>query len=239
MSPSEQTPAPAQQKQQPPRVRKPPFSDWPTIKILTPPQGKFSFSADVNDKPMEVSLITGRFSPKIDEWCFTYCSQTVSGRIHNKEPNCHSICLRKVFPHEVRNVLSYKRHSNLGLDGKAKYPLPSEGQSANIPRYLGGSPKEADEDRSPTPAASTKFWDEGWYLWTGKGRWAVLQKTENMMLDFQTQQQVETIREKRKEVWQNYQDQLKQNVGTQPIDGKAPPWWRGYVVLPKVQQDDG
>lgn len=187
---------------------------------------------------MEISLTTGRFSPKVDEWCFTYCSQTVSGRIHNKEPNCHSICLRKVFPHEVRNVLSFKRHNNLGPDGKARYPLPSEGQSTNIPRYLGGSPKEAAEDQLPTPLPSTKFWDEGWYLWTGKGRWAVVEKTENMMLDFQHQQQVDTIRQKRKEVWQTYQDQLKQNVGTQPGDGKAPPWWRGHVVLPKVQQDD-
>jgi hypothetical protein len=41
MSSSEQSSASSQQQQQQQRVRKPPFADWPTIKILTPPQGKF------------------------------------------------------------------------------------------------------------------------------------------------------------------------------------------------------
>jgi hypothetical protein len=187
-------------------------------------------------------LITGRFSPKTDEWCFTYCSQTVSGRIHNKEPNCHSICLRKVFPHEVRNVVSFKHHNSVGVDGKAKYPLPAEGQSANLPRYLGGSPKEA-EDRSSSPSGSTKYWDEGWYLWTGKGRWAALQKTENMMLDFQRQHQLEILRQGKKEAWQKNQGQLKQSIGAQSSDGKVPQpptpqWWRAPIFPPTTLQDD-
>ncbi|KAF8967927.1 hypothetical protein BDZ97DRAFT_1916500 [Flammula alnicola] len=215
MSSTEQTPAPSPQQQQQPRVRKPPFADWPTIKILTPPQG--------------------RFSPKVDEWCFTYCSQTVSGRIHSKEPECHSVCLRKVFPHEVRNILSFKRHQSVGPDGKAKYPLPAEGQSANLPRMLGGLPKDDSEDRPKAPSATpTKFWDEGWYLWTGKGQWAFLQKTEKMMFDLQNQQQLDMVRESRKEVWHDYQEQLKQNAGEQ--GERVPPigaqWW-GPIVPPK------
>ena len=46
MSNSEQqSSASSHQQQQQQRMRKPPFADWPTIKILTPPQGKFPQSA--------------------------------------------------------------------------------------------------------------------------------------------------------------------------------------------------
>ncbi|PPQ89781.1 hypothetical protein CVT25_008158 [Psilocybe cyanescens] len=219
MSTSEQTPAPSQQQQQQQRVRKPPFADWPTIKILTPPQG--------------------RFSPKTDEWCFTYCSQSVSGRLHGKEPNCRSVCIRKVFPHEVRNVLSFQRHNEVGPDGKAKYPLPAEGQPSNLPRILGGTPKYDSGDPPPNaPASPTKHWDEGWYFWTGKGKWTVLQKTEEMMLDFQRQQKLEQIRQSRKDTWQEYQDQMQQNAGEQVGERKSrgPPWWTP-LVPPKSVQD--
>lgn len=130
----------------------------------------------------------------------------------------------------------------MGVDGKAKYPLPAEGQSANLPRYLGGSPKEA-EDRSSSPSGSTKYWDEGWYLWTGKGRWAALQKTENMMLDFQRQHQLEILRQGKKEAWQKNQGQLKQSIGAQSSDGKVPQpptpqWWRAPIFPPTTLQDD-
>ncbi|KAH9485036.1 hypothetical protein JR316_0001940 [Psilocybe cubensis] len=219
MSTSEQTPAPSQQQQQQQRVRKPPFADWPTIKILTPPQG--------------------RFSPKTDEWCFTYCSQSVSGRFHGKEPSCRSVCLRRVFPHEVRNILSFHRHNEVGPDGKAKYPLPVEGQPSNLPRILGGTPKnDSDDQPSSTSASPIKHWDEGWYVWTGKGKWTVLQKTEEMMLDFQRQRQLEQIRQKRKDMWLEQQDQMKQNggelVGEQRPRG--PPWWTP-LVPPKSVED--
>ncbi|KAF4620666.1 hypothetical protein D9613_000818 [Agrocybe pediades] len=220
MSSSDQTPVapPQQQQQQPPRVRKPPFSDWPTIKIMTPPQG--------------------RFSPKTDEWCFTYCTQSVSGRIHNKEPNCRSVCLRKVFPHEVRNLVAFKKHNNVGPDGKAKYPLPAEGQAENLPRLLGGSSKDTEDQPSKATQAPTRHWDEGWYLWTGKGRWAALEKTENMMLDFQQQQQLDQARQSRKEIWHDYQEQLKQSVGDQPGAKPKPPAWWGPLVPPRsITQD--
>ena len=42
-SPSEQPPISTQT----PRVRKPPFADWPTIKILIPPQGEYSLVAEL------------------------------------------------------------------------------------------------------------------------------------------------------------------------------------------------
>jgi len=181
---------------------------------------------------------TGRFSPKFDEWCFTYCSQTVSGRIHSREPNCRSICIRKVFPHEVRNVLSFKRHQSVGPDGKARYPLPSEGQSANLPRVLGGTPKDDSEDAPKVPTAGpTKYWDEGWYVWTGKGRFAGMEKIEKMILDLPLQQKLEKIRESRKEVWHDYEERLKQNTGQQDVRNQVGPQWWGPLVAPKTIED--
>lgn len=231
-SSSEPNSAPQQQQQH--RMRKPPFADWPTIKILTPPQGKWSVTC-IYDLIHKRSLV-GRFSPKYDEWCFTYCSQTVSGRIHGREPNCRSLCIRKVFPHEIKNILSFKRHEAVGVDGKAKYPLPSEGQSDNLPRLLGGTPKE--DSHQNAPSTSTRYWDEGWYLWTGNGRWVGQQKTEQMMLDLAKQQVLDNIRTDRKELWQEYQ---KQNINTQNGDEQPLPgaqWW-GPLVPPKTFEDAG
>ena len=180
----------------------------------------------------------GRFSPKIDEWCLTYCSQTVSGRIHSKEPNCHSLCIRKVFPHEVRNVISYKKHRNVDTEGKAKYPLPAEGQSANIPRYLGGNAADDAEGRPKVVPGETKYWDEGWYLWTSNSRSAALQKTNTMMLDLERQQQLVAQQEQRREVWQDYQEHLKQagNEGGEQNQSNGGKWW-GPIVPPKVVPD--
>ncbi|KXN85311.1 hypothetical protein AN958_11411 [Leucoagaricus sp. SymC.cos] len=194
MSTGQAQPASQQQRK---HVRKPPFADWPTIKILTPPQGVFSLQKD--------------------EWCVTYCSQSVTGRIHGKEPYCRSLCVRKVFPHEVRNVIAFKRHQKLDQNGKAPYPLPAEGQAANLPRILGGKPPEdpEDPDYKPRPPEPPKTWDEGWYLWTGKGRLVAHEKMDSMSFDFERQRRVAAMKEKRKEVWQDYQDSLRQQNSAQ------------------------
>jgi len=138
----------------------------------------------------------------------TYCSQSITGRIHSREPNCRTICLRKVFPHEVKDMLSFKKHESVGPDRKAKYPLPIEGQPANLPRLLGGTSKNSDPKVQPV----TKYWDEGWYLWTGQSRWAFLEKTDLMKVDLQKQRQVEARQEIRKEIWHDYQEQLKRGL---------------------------
>ncbi|KAF8891747.1 hypothetical protein BD779DRAFT_1621802 [Infundibulicybe gibba] len=214
MSTGQAQPAQQQQQQQ---VRKPPFANWPTIKILMPPQG--------------------RFSKKTDEWCFTYCSQNVNGRIYGKEPSCRSICIRKVFPHEVRNVVAFKSHRDVGPDGKAKYPLPAEGQPLNLPRYLGGKPLE-DSDEQPKPSnEARKYWQEGWYFWTSNSRWAVHDKTDTMIMDLEQQQQFATYQEQRREVWQDYQDHLQQTAGTNATGNQAESeagsskWWGPIVPL--------
>ncbi|PPQ66305.1 hypothetical protein CVT24_007302 [Panaeolus cyanescens] len=182
----------SQQQQQQSRMRKPPLADWPTIKILTPPQG--------------------RFSPKTDEWCFTYCTQSISGRVHGKEPNCRTVCMRKVFPHEVRNILSFQRHQSVSQDGKAKYPLPDEGQSANLPRILGGTPPDMSDDTTrPSTPPPVNHWDEGWYLWAGQGFRNAVNRMQTMKMGLRTQQQFKAQNAKQAELWQEYQDYLKQH----------------------------
>ena len=85
-----------------------------------------------------------------------------------------------------------------------------EGQSNNLPRLLGGT-TNSDSEGQPKPPA-TKYWDEGWYLWTAQSRWAFFQKTDMMMQDFQKQKQFELKHESRREVWHDYQEQLKRGV---------------------------
>ncbi|KAF8653291.1 hypothetical protein AX16_003993 [Volvariella volvacea WC 439] len=221
-------------QQQQPRVRKPPFADWPTIKILTPPGGRFSTTRD--------------------EWCFTYCSQNVHGRIYGKEPRCRSICVRRVFPHEVKNIASFKAHQSVGPDGKARYPLPAEGQAANVPLLLGGKPVKEEEDefgsahepssssasssaaeKSKKPTVETKYWDEGWYVWTSKSRWAVYEKTDSMRMDLGQQQQMRARRDQQRELWQDYQDHLQQRGDDQTVDPSSK-WW-GPIVPAKPFPD--
>lgn len=177
----------------------------------------------------------GRFSPKTDEWCLTYCSQSVTGRIHSKEPFCRSICIRKVFPHEVKNIVAFKNHRNVASDGQAKYPLPPEGQPANVPRYLGGKPTE-DHDTRESAADGTKVWDEGWYLWTSRSRFAIHEKTDTMVMDLEQQRRLAEHWEQRREVWQDYQDHLQnvsQNHDGEDSHNRQPSRWWGPIVPPR------
>lgn len=48
----------------------------------------------------------GMQSPRTDERCFTYCSQSISGRAHGQNPFCRSLCIRRIFAHEVRHLLA-------------------------------------------------------------------------------------------------------------------------------------
>ncbi|KAF8829440.1 hypothetical protein HHX47_DHR3000703 [Lentinula edodes] len=156
-SSSSQSP-PNQQQVQP---RGPAFAKWPTVKIFMPPKG--------------------RFSPKRDEWCLTYCTQSITGRIHAAQPSCTTLCIRKVFEHEVRNVAGFKRHDMSvmrnddtaieAIEGKGKdkglheaskvvrktavYPLPAEGQPENVPRVLGGAESSKSHSLSSTTSSSS------------------------------------------------------------------------------------
>jgi hypothetical protein len=162
----------------------------------------------------------------------TFCSQSIGGRVHSKEPKCRSICLRKVFPHEVRNVISFKKHENVGPDGKAEFPLPKEGQPINLPRLLGGA-SNIDSEGRPKPAP-TKYWDEGWYLWTGQSRWTIFKEIDMMMKDLEEQKQAELKLERRKEVWHDYQEHLKR--GLSGVAEQQSQFW-GPIVPPRPYPD--
>ncbi|KAF9268690.1 hypothetical protein L218DRAFT_917658 [Marasmius fiardii PR-910] len=200
-------------------IRKPAFAYFPGIKIYNPPQGPFS--------------------PKTDEWCITYCTQSVGGRVHRKLPDCRSICIRKVFPHEVRNIISFKQHQEIGPDGKAKYPLPPEGQPANIPRFLGGKqPEVIDEDdgdfdprQKPSPP-QTRYWDEGWYVWSTSTYHSMVRKLVSMSMDFENVRRHEEMREKDRVRWIEYQQFLERHAGqrdsgllSKPPEGEDSKWY--------------
>lgn len=101
----------------------------PGIHIVIPPEGQHSY--------------------KKDERCFSYCSQSVRGRVNGQEPWCRSICIRKVFPHEVRKILRVIESGSQGTIEKTvevdvNIPLPPEGQ--RLPSWLTGRPNAADDD---------------------------------------------------------------------------------------------
>lgn len=227
-----------QPTQQPQRVRKPAFSDWPTIKILTPPQGELLTVNSWNI--LTKTPFTGRFSPKTDEWCITYCTQTVKGRFNSQEPSCRSLCIRRIFAHEVRNIVSFRRHQDVDEEGKAKYPLPAEGQPVNMPRYLGGKAStDADDEPTPQPerGRGTKYWDEGWYLWTSSSHISSVEKIQMMKYDLRGQVRREHYKEQRKATWQEYQQFIERNA--QPVhsplpDGEHNKWWGAIVPPPPI-----
>ena len=115
------------QSQDPPPRQELWWDRLPSLKIVRPPKGPFS--------------------PQVDERCFTFCSQSISGRIHGQDPWCRTICFRRVFKHEVERVLAHHRTKTIKhVPGKKpvlevkdevetvplKHPLPPEGQ-----RYSG------------------------------------------------------------------------------------------------------
>ncbi|KAJ7350440.1 hypothetical protein DFH08DRAFT_861464 [Mycena albidolilacea] len=187
------------------------FASLPTIKVIEPPKGSFS--------------------TRNDQWCLTYCSQNVSGRIHSKAPWCRSVCIRKVFSHEVRNILQFQSHHDIGPDGKARYPLPPEGQPLHLPRYLGGKPIEDPEHGRRAPE-DTKFWDEGWYFWKTTNFLGVYSSISQMQNNLERQVRQEESKQTKRKQWLEYQEFLK--------TGEAPTMenkWMGPVVPPNFGPD--
>lgn len=101
----------------------------------------------LSPNPALRSCLLGPYSPQVDERCFTYCSQSISGRIHGSDPWCRTICLRRVFSHEVSRILSHHRTQTItDAPGRKQplvetkeevqtqplnHPLPPEGQRYN------------------------------------------------------------------------------------------------------------
>ena len=91
------------------------------------------------------------------------------GRVNGQEPWCRSVCIRKVFPHEVRKVLRFVETGAQGVEKtvevESQIPLPPEGQ--RLPHWLTGRPKPADDaagddgmdgDDDDDPFSSGKGW---------------------------------------------------------------------------------
>ncbi|TCD66540.1 hypothetical protein EIP91_001261 [Steccherinum ochraceum] len=188
----------------------------PSIKILRPPQG--------------------RYSTNTDERCFTYCSQSIHGRLSQAEPWCRTVCIRKVFNHEVKRALAvYDQDPGAHLrtvDVDSKFPLPPEGQRAA--RFVGslfGTPtanssSSASSSRdaeaqwhsvieSEKPVDEVKYWKEGWYLWMSQSRWAAQEKMDLMMCDLERQAEWQKYKDKVLEEWTAFeQGQLQGGSGS-------------------------
>ncbi|KAF7980849.1 hypothetical protein HWV62_36499 [Athelia sp. TMB] len=145
----------------PSREAGPPKPSWTTqvgFRLVRPPQGQYS--------------------PRTDERCFTYCSQSSGGRTDKQDPWCRSLCIRRVFAHEVQRIRTHEKNLSERSQDHAKYALPPEGQRSD----------EAQDGRSRDDSYERKlrqkdaqYWQEGWYLWYSTNRWAVQEKIDMMV----------------------------------------------------------
>ncbi|OCB85814.1 hypothetical protein A7U60_g7166 [Sanghuangporus baumii] len=188
----------------------------------------------------------GKYSPKVDERCFTWCSQTARGRTDGQDAWCRSLCIRRVFEHEVRQLTSHfshdaAHHSRLSTpetskattsasennrkSPELKYPLPPEGQR-KLFNFGVDDESDDDGDNSPSsryPSATTnsnskgkekqgrevKYWEEGWYVWMTKNRWAAQEKMDLMMLDLEKQAHWQKVKEQEEHAWTESQSQAQ------------------------------
>jgi len=187
----------------------------PSIKILKPP--------------------AGTYSPRVDERCFTYCSQSIRGRQSSDEPWCRTICIRRVFDHEVRRAVATSKYNPATQsyevavqESDAKIPLPPEGQP---------QPATDDDESIQWKSIAGKMhpqeplhWKEGWYLWMSKSRWAAQEKMDLMMLDLEKQAEWQKYKEKVNEEWatfeknrQHEEDHIPATPDVNVDDGSPPP----------------
>lgn len=120
---------------------------------------------------------SGAQSPRTDERCLTYCSQTAAGRTAGRAPICRSICLRHVFMHELsklsRNSGKPSMARALGFVEDTEdeqpeldsIPLPTEGQRPGEffaplwPPFLSPLQSSADNEEDPRRAGPTSAAD--------------------------------------------------------------------------------
>ncbi|KAG1781884.1 hypothetical protein EV702DRAFT_1177022 [Suillus placidus] len=150
-----------------------------------------------------ICAFTGKFSPQTDERCFSYCSQTTRGRTEGREPTCRSVCFRRVFAHEVRTAIA---HDDALQEKAARkdngFPLPPEGQP-NVDSL--SSPKSDD----------IRYWEEGWYLWTSRSRWATQERLDLMMWDLDHQDHWQRHKDEVQKQWDDYWAEHQRQSGEQ------------------------
>lgn len=79
---------------------------------------------------------------------------------------------------------------------------------------LGGKPSEDPDEAPAKKIQKVKTWEEGWYFWTSNSHFAALEKLDTMRSDLQTQQLRTQHKQRRKEVWQEYQEYLERRTGS-------------------------
>jgi len=141
------------------------------------------------------------------------------------------VCLRKVFSHEVRNILQFKSHKGVASDGKARYILPPEGQPTNLPRYLGGKPTDDPEHGRKSPD-DTKYWDEGWYLWKTNSFLGVYNTIAQMPNNLDVQDQQEAAKRAKRKLRKEYEE-FRKSGQTPTQDNK----WLGPIIPPNLGPD--
>ncbi|EIW80757.1 hypothetical protein CONPUDRAFT_166177 [Coniophora puteana RWD-64-598 SS2] len=158
--PSSSSEAPSSPTSPPSSSSHPPVQPPPPPSQKQPAQGWLSKPyIDIRNSP------PGPRSHSADERCFTYCSQTSRGRSEGREPYCRSLCIRRVFAHEVEQLIRpTAEHENDTADPvsqsqsqpqsqqhqstpkKGLYKLPMEGQTPRPAEPAGPSNPVRDLD---------------------------------------------------------------------------------------------
>lgn len=163
-------------------------------------------------------------------------------RADGQEPWCRSLCIRRVFEHEVKRLTNQFAYDSRiqqhgGVIEELKMPLPPEGQppSAIVDGIVGGP----NQDGRPS-AEGVRYWEEGLYIWGTKSRWASQERMDLMMLDLERQTNWMRTKEDDERAWFAAELQrVRENVqqanaalnGDYPDDGHAPP-----ALVPEDQE---
>jgi hypothetical protein len=151
--------------------------------------------------------------------------------MNQQEPSCRSVCLRKVFRHEVRRAMSMhelqmaiRKHDRehgqipfkLDPHVEVKHPLPPEGQrTKQEPRSMSLQDVTDDIMVDGTSSSSSsrdedqvRNWEPGWYLWSTKNRWAVQEHIDMMRRDLKSQEE-----------WLKYKNEVNRKLKMhEPLD---------------------
>jgi len=151
----------------------------------------------------------GKAPDKMDEMCLTYSLQTARGRSQNDDPKTYSICLRKVYPHEVTDYLLGKGWRTQQTNN---IPLPPEGQPVQE-RYL-----DEPETSTKPDEDETRYWEQGWYLWTTSSNKNAVEKLLLMSRSLKFQDRYLQDKFHREKDEQNEQEQLHGRIRVE-LDG--------------------
>jgi len=167
----------------------------PRPKVEPPPPPQQAPDRSFVDRIPSIRLSVpprGHFSPATSERCFTYCSQSHFGRAHGNEPKCYTLCLRRIFDHEVNRVLTNVNYGPIikSPTVAANIPLPREADTT-LGQYISDS-HHADVSDSSTssshatpshPENTQRHWQEGYYVWLSRSRQATSEHLSHMKRD--------------------------------------------------------